>query len=66
MRRLGGVLAIVAGVLLVAVSVIALIVAYDGARHGWASWRHAAPIPMLACAIGLGLIVGGVALLRRR
>jgi hypothetical protein len=37
-----------------------LIVAYDGSRHGWASFRHAAPVPIVAIALGLAVIVVGV------
>ena len=52
--------AMLAGLALVAAGGVFLIVAYDGSRHGWASFRHAAPIPIVAIAVGLALIAVGV------
>ncbi len=66
MRRVLAAVAILLGVLLIAIAVVALIVAWDGARHGWASLEDAAPIPVLAIAVGVAMALGGVVALRRR
>jgi hypothetical protein len=64
-RVLGWVL-VLAGMLLEAVAIVALIVAYDGSRHGWASLADAAPVPIVAIVLGSALALGGVFLTRRR
>jgi hypothetical protein len=50
-------LGVVAGIALLAVASAFLIVAIDGASHGEASLRHAAPIPVAAIVVGLALAV---------
>jgi hypothetical protein len=52
--------AVVAGLADAAAGGAFLIVAYDGSRHGWASFRHPAPVPILAIALGPVLIVVGI------
>jgi hypothetical protein len=60
-------LLVVGGAVLVLASGALLIVACDGARHGWASWRHAAPYPLAGSVVGLALVtIGIVAIVRRR
>jgi uncharacterized membrane protein len=60
-------LGVLAGLAIVVIASAFLIVAVDGARHGEASLRHAAPIPVVA--IVLGLVIAGFStwrLVRRR
>ncbi|HSJ50498.1 MAG TPA: hypothetical protein VLA90_04325 [Actinomycetota bacterium] len=60
-----GWLLMLGGLLLDAVAIVALIVAYDGSRHGWASLRDAAPVPIAAIILGSAMVVGGVFAARR-
>lgn len=66
MRRALGAVGVLAGAMLIAASIVALIVAVDGARHGWASLGDAAPVPVLALAVGAGIAIAGALALRRR
>ena len=65
-RRWVGWLGVVVGLLLVGLSVIVLLIANDLASHGWASMRDAAPVPLVALAVGVAILGTGIALVRRR
>jgi hypothetical protein len=65
--RLGlGWLGIVLGSLLAAIATIALLIAQDLSEHGWASFRHAAVVPVIALAAGLAVVVAGIVAIRSR
>jgi hypothetical protein len=61
-----GWLGVVLGLLLAAVSVVALLIAQDLSEHGWASFRHAAVVPAIALTVGIAAVVAGTLTLRSR
>ena len=64
-RRWLGALSILVGVLLLAVGVAAFVLAQNLSEFGFASFRHAAPIPIAGVVVGAGAIALGIASLRR-
>ena len=64
-RRLGGVVLIVLGVLLVGLATALIVLAYNLSRDGFAAWPEPAFIPAAGGLVGIALVVTGVVMLRR-
>jgi hypothetical protein len=65
-RRVGGVVLIVIGVVLAALSIALIVLAYNLAHGGFGSaWPQPAYIPTATGLVGVGLVVAGVVMLIR-
>jgi hypothetical protein len=65
-KRIGGVVLIVLGLMLVGLAGGLIALAYNLSRDGFAAWPDPAYIPAAGGIVGIALVVAGVLMLRAR
>ena len=64
-RRIGGVVLIVLGLVLLGLATALIVLAYNLSRDGFAAWPEPAYIPAAGGLVGVALVVTGIVMLRR-